>query len=339
LFNLKLFTASTILFLVKKFPAKSLDELYKGIFEIEWEEIISESTYFTIDSYSKHEDVRNKMFLNVKCKDAIADRFTKKFDKRPDSGPLKNSACFFVRWVDYEVSVFIDTSGSSLSRHQYRVNPFVAPMQESLAAGVVYATGWNAQQIFINPMCGSGTLAIEAALLATKKYPALQRDNFSFMHLNGHDIRSFEKLKKDLADEQITNNFLKIIATDIDKKAIEAAKENARTAGVEELIEFSCCDFLETIIPDGDGVVVFNPPYGERLEADSQLNDLYKSLGDFLKQKCKGKKGFIFTGNPEASKFIGLKPSRRIQFMNGAIECRLFSYELYEGTKRKEKKE
>lgn len=332
--NLRLYTAGSVLWLFRSFKAKSINDVYNGILAIEWEEAFDVKSFFTVDSYSRHQEVRNKMFLNVKCKDAIADRFMKRYAIRPDSGPDKSFVSLYVRWVDDEVRVYIDTTGNTLSRHNYRVNPYKAPMNEALAAAVVMATEWDVLHPFINPMCGSGTLAIEAALMAKKIYPALKRNNFAFMHLKNYIEDFYRKELIKLSAEMQTNIPLKIIASDNNPLAIEAARENALMAEVGDCIDFYCCDFAETKIPDGKGVVLCNPPYGKRLEDDDALNPLYKSIGDFLKQKCKGKTGYIFTGNAEAAKVIGLKPSRRLQFMNAAIECRLFKYELYEGSRR-----
>lgn len=334
LLNLKLFTAGNVLWNLHSFKANSIDDVYKGINAMAWEEVFGIKSYFTIDSYSRHPDVRNKMFMNVKCKDAIADRFNSRLNMRPDSGPEKNAVSIYIRWVDDEVTVFIDTSGNTLSKHNYRVNPFKAPMNEALSAAVILASAWNRKDVFINPMCGSGTLAIEAVLLAQKKYPALERANYAFMHLTGYNEGFYKTLYDKLRNEITEDGNLKIIASDNNSLAIEAAKENAKAANVFDNIEFHCCDFNETPIPEGDGVVLLNPPYGERMESDDSLKPLYKEVGDFLKQKCQGKTGFVFTGNPEAAKAIGLKPSRRFQFMNASIECRLFKYELYAGTKR-----
>jgi putative N6-adenine-specific DNA methylase len=206
-------------------------------------------------------------------------------------------------------------------------------MQETLAAGVVLATGWDGNGNFINPMCGSGTLAIEAALIALKRPAGILRPNFGFMHIKGFDKTKWEELRADAKVSAIKNINGSIIATDNNPAAIQAAKNNATTAGVEHLIEFEICDYTDTPIPEGGGVVMLNPEYGERLGDVSKLEGTYKGMGDFFKQKCQGYKGYIFTGNLDLAKKIGLRSKRRIPFFNSNIECRLLEYELYAGTR------
>jgi putative N6-adenine-specific DNA methylase len=187
-------------------------------------------------------------------------------------------------------------------------------------------------------MCGSGTLAIEAALLATNRKPGLLRFNYAFMHVVGYDEKIYGAEFKKLEQQVSELPGLKLIATDISEDAINISKVNAGIAGVEELIEFAVCDFEETNIPEGEnGVVYFNPEYGDRLGVEAELEITYGRLGDFLKKKCKGYFGYIFTGNLELAKKIGLKPNRRIEFYTSKIDCRLLEYELYSGTKRVDK--
>jgi putative N6-adenine-specific DNA methylase len=211
-------------------------------------------------------------------------------------------------------------------------------MLESLAAATLLATKWDRRSAFINPMCGSGTVAIEAALLATNRKPGLLRFNYAFMHLVGYTEEMYNSEFKKL-EQQVTDvPGLKITATDISEDAVNISRVNAGIAGVEEYIEFGVCDFEETVIPENEsGVVYFNPEYGDRLGVEAELEITYKRLGDFLKKKCKGYFGYIFTGNLELAKKIGLKPNRRIEFYTSKIDCRLFEYELYSGTKRTDK--
>jgi putative N6-adenine-specific DNA methylase len=207
-------------------------------------------------------------------------------------------------------------------------------MAESLAAAVVSATGWTGEGNFVNPMCGSGTLAIEAALLAQGRPPGLLRSQYGFMHLKGFDDDTWQKIRQEarvLPKRKFTG---RIIASDLRADAIEAARQNARTAGVEQLIEFKDCDFAETPVPEGGGVVLFNPEYGMRLGEEKELEPVYRRIGDFFKKQCLGYTGYVFTGNLLLGKMIGLRSSRRILFFNANIECRLLAFKLYEGTKR-----
>jgi 23S rRNA G2445 N2-methylase RlmL len=210
-------------------------------------------------------------------------------------------------------------------------------MLEALAAGTIMATKWDRQSPFVNPMCGSSTLAIEAVLIATNRRPGLYRSNYSFMHAIGYNESVYLDELKKLKEQIIDLPDLKIIATDISKDAIHVSKVNAAEAGVEGMINFAICDFEETVIPPmSGGVVYLNPEYGQRLGEVTALEATYARVGDFLKKKCKGYTGYIFTGNLDLAKKIGLKASRRIEFYNAKLDCRLLEYELYEGTRRKQ---
>jgi putative N6-adenine-specific DNA methylase len=210
-------------------------------------------------------------------------------------------------------------------------------MQETLAAAVVLATGWDGTTTFINPMCGSGTLAIEAALIALDRAPGLLRNNFGFMHIREYNETLWNALRENARKDTKKSLSGRIIATDISPQAVEAARKNATTADVEHLIEFSVCNFSDTPLPDNGGVIVMNPEYGERMGELHKLEGTYKDIGDYFKQKCRGFTGFVFTGNPSLAKKVSLKPKRTFQFFNSGIECRLLEYELYEGTRKVKK--
>lgn len=207
-------------------------------------------------------------------------------------------------------------------------------MLEGLAAATIMATKWDRQSPFVNPMCGSGTLAIEAALMATNRRPGLFRTNYAFMHVIGFDEDVYAREYRTLEDQVKEVPDLRIIATDISDDAINISKVNAGLAGVEKYIDFAICDFEETQIPETPGVIYFNPEYGERLGEISELQTTYERIGDFMKKKCQGYSGYIFTGNLDLAKKIGLKASRRIEFYTAKLDCRLLEYELYGGTRR-----
>ncbi len=334
--NLNLRCASQVLFSVKEFTAFNADALYKTLLDFEWENIIPAEGYFSITSNVDNETITNNLFANVKVKDAIVDRFRNKTGQRPNSGPELNQTVIHLYWKEDIAELFIDTSGETLSKHGYRKIPGKAPMLESLAAATLLATNWNRKTAVVNPMCGSGTVAIEAALLATNRKPGLLRHNYSFMHVVGYDEQMYLDEFKKLEQEVIDVPDLKIIATDISEDAVNVSKINAGIAGVEELIEFAVCDFEKTILPsENKGIVFFNPEYGDRLGVEIELEATYKRMGDFLKKNCKGYTGYIFTGNLELAKKIGLKPKRRIEFFTSKIDCRLLEYELYEGSREK----
>jgi 23S rRNA G2445 N2-methylase RlmL len=334
--NLLIRTGQRVLFLLDSFNAKTPDDLYKRISRVNWEDFISEDSYFSVTSSVHNPTIKDSRFANVKCKDAVVDRIKEKRGRRPDTGPERDRVVIHLYWRNNLCQVFLDTSGEPLSRRGYRMIPLKAPMQETLAAAVILATGWRENGNFINPMCGSGTLAIEAALIALSRAPGLLRDNYGFMHMKGFDDSSWKVLRRKIRAEARDRLNGRIIATDISQQAVEAGKKNAMTAGVGRFIEFGVCDFSETPVPDGGGVVVLNPEYGERLGEIEKLKETYKGIGDFFKKKCNGYTGYVFTGNLDLAKKVGLRTKRKIPFFNGPIECRLLEYALYEGSMKKQ---
>jgi len=332
--NLHLRTASHVLFEIKSFYLRHADDIYRRVKALPWEEYFTNTTYFSVSSQVDNESVDNPLFVNVRVKDAIVDRFRDDTGERPNSGSEYEGAVLQLYWKDTQASIYINTSGETIAKHGYRKIPGDAPMLEALAAATVLASGWRGQGVFLNPMCGSGTVAIEAAMIATNRYPGLFRDHYSFMHFIGYDAAVYQKFKKEL-EEKITEPVAcRIIASDISKQAVMISQENAQTAGVADIIEFETTDFRESTVPETDnGFVFLNPEYGERLGDSEELEETYKEIGDFLKKKCAGYKGYIFTGNLDLAKKIGLKAKRRMEFYNGTIDCRLLQYELYKGSK------
>ncbi|MFH2137462.1 MAG: class I SAM-dependent RNA methyltransferase [Candidatus Omnitrophota bacterium] len=333
LLNFSLRTALNVLYLLKEFRCPDPNELYTQIREIPWEEIISPEEYFCVISNTKTRTIKNSMFANQKVKDAIVDRFREKSGKRPNSGPDRDNIVLNLFWKDDLCWLYLNTSGKNLSLRNYRKIPLSAPMQETLAAGVILASGYDGSQNLLNPMCGSGTLAIEAALIALKAPAGLLRDNFGFMHVMGFDREKWINIRGQALAGKRSRLSAKIIASDIDKNTIIAAKKNAQTAGVEHLIEFHTCDFKDSPVPPKAGIVIINPPYGERIGNAEELENTYEELGDFFKQKCLGYSAYIFTGNLELAKKVGLKASQRLVFFTADIECRLLEYTIYSGTK------
>ena len=331
--NIHLRSASQVHYSLKQFKVRNPEDLYREMLKFPWETIIEREGYFSVTSHVDHFTVNNPLFVNVKIKDAIVDRFRRETGVRPNSGPDLTKTVIHVYWKDENAELFIDTSGETLAKHGYRKIPGKAPMLEALASSTILASKWDRKSPFVNPMCGSGTLAIEAVLIATKRKPGLYRDNYSFMHVTGYSEDDYRK-EFDAMKAAIEDVPLKIIATDISQDAVDISRVNAKMAGVEEIIEFAICDFELTEVPEQPGVVFFNPEYGERLGESSELEETYGRIGDFLKKKCKGYLGYIFTGNLDLAKKIGLKASRRIEFYSAKLDCRLLEYELYEGSKR-----
>ncbi|MEX0660218.1 MAG: class I SAM-dependent RNA methyltransferase, partial [Balneolaceae bacterium] len=331
--NYWLRTAHRVHYLLGEKRISNPEQLVEWLTEIPWEEYIDEDGFFSVTSRVDHPTIDNDQYANLLCKDAVVDRMTQRFNNRPDSGSDLTKTVLFLFWNKDIARIFIDTSGESLSRRNYRTENVAAPMQETLAAGIIAGTKWEPGQHFINPMTGGGTLAIEAAMIATNRAPASLRHQFGFMHIKGYD----ESVYRTIRDEAKAGTKKKIdgriIATDISPIALNAAQKNAKTAGVDHLIDFKTCDISDTEVPDGDGVVVVNPPYGMRLDADEDLRPLYKKIGDFFKSDCPGKWGYVFTGNNALGKKVGLRTSSRQMYYNATLECRLLEYEMYSGSK------
>jgi putative N6-adenine-specific DNA methylase len=334
--NLNLRCASQVLYSLKQFTAANADDIYNNLVKYPWENILPDPGYFSITSNVNNETINNSMFANLRVKDAIVDRLRDKRGNRPSTGSALTGAVIHLFWKNEEAEIFIDTSGDSLGRHGYRKIPGQAPMLEALASATVYATQWDRKSPFVNPMCGSGTLAIEAAMIATNRRPGLFRTNYAFMHLQGYDETIYQQ-EDALLEEQIVDvPGLRIIATDYSERAVENAKKNAVAAGVANLIDFRVCDFAATEIPANvPGIFFVNPEYGERLGDLKELEETYGRIGDFMKQQCGGYFGYVFTGNLELAKKIGLKAKRRIEFYTSTIDCRLLEYELYSGSREK----
>lgn len=333
--NLNLRTASRVLWQIKSFEANHPDKLYDEAKKIPWHKFIPGKGFISIQSFVKNDYIKDVRFANLKLKDAIVDRMHQENGFRPDSGKERDRTVVYLYWHLNRVTVYFDTSGETIAKHGYRKMPFKAPMIEALASACLISAGWNdSKENFINPMCGSGTLAIEAALMAANVPPGLKRRNFGFMHIEGYDNTlwrdALTKAKSQIKDKIQST----IIATDWNKDALVAARENAKVAGVEDMITFDKVSFEETFVPKGQGIVMLNPEYGERLGEEDPLREVYKGIGDFFKQSCKGKMGYIFTGNSKLAKSIGLRTKSRREFQNAKIDCRLMEYELYDGSRR-----
>jgi putative N6-adenine-specific DNA methylase len=331
--NLYLRTANKVLWEATSFKARAPEQMYRQANKFRWEKYISADEYISIDSFVKNDAILDTRFANLKFKDAVVDRLNQVLDERPDSGPNKANVCLFIHWLAEDCTLYFDTSGETISKHGYRKIPGSAPLMETLAAALILKSRWDKKVPFVNPMCGSGTLAIEAALLATNTAPGLFRSNFGFMHLLTYNETIWHKLV-DEARNQIQDFTGTIIASDISTNAVKITATNVKTAGMEQYIHIQQCDFRGTDVPEGPGVVMMNPEYGERLGDEDKLKDTYRAIGDFFKQHCQGYWGYIFTGNTVLAKHVGLRTKRKIEFYNAQIECRLLEYELYAGSKK-----
>ena len=356
--NLFLRTAHRVLVPLLRTTCRNIRDLYSAVSSIDWENLLDADGYFSVSSIVHNYSIRDTRIPSLYTKDAIADRMREKCQRRPDSGGENRGAAVFVYWEKDETIIYLDTSGEPLSKRGYRKIPGSAPMQETLAAACIMAMGWNRQSPFISPMCGSGTPAIEAAMMAMNKAPGSLKGHFAFQSIKGygriipgesaptvaprqHNGATPEQIWKELVIEakgkEKTEDLPKIIATDISPEAVENAHSNAIAAGVAPYIEFKACDFGETPIPQIEqspnrtieqfGCVFFNPEYGIRLGDPKELAPIYERIGTFMNEKCRGWTGALITGNPDLARLVNLYYRTRIPFLNGPIDCRLFLYE------------
>ena len=345
--NLWLRTAHRVLVPLYRRSCRNIRELYEMARSIDWENLLDPDGYFSISSVVHNHTIRDTRLPSLYTKDAVADRMREKCQRRPDSGTLNHGAAIFVYWERDEAIIYLDTSGEPLSKRGYRRIPGSAPMQETLAAACIMAMKWDRKTPFVSPMCGSGTPAIEAAMLAINKAPGSLKGHFAFQSLKGYNrILPGEKAPRiaprqyagatpeqlwkemllDAKNAEISDNLPEIIATDISPEAVENAHSNAIAAGVAQFIRFSDCDFAQTPMPERKGCIFFNPEYGIRLGTFEELAPIYERIGSFLYEKCKGWTGALITGNPDLARLVNLYYKTRVPFFNGPIDCRLFLY-------------
>lgn len=334
--NLWLRTANRVLFEVAGFEVDSPDELHAAARDLPWEDWLRRDVPFHVHGVAQHPSIRDSRFAVLRCKDAIADRFVAATGGRPDSTSApEGAACVALYWKDNEAQIFLDTSGTPLSHRGYRWRPWTAPLRETLAAAILLELGWPKEpaEAFVGPMCGSGTLAIEAAWIAQGRAPGLGREDYAFLRLNEVDEGIWRGLKEEARSRFVAAPRTWIAASDMAPPAIACARENAGRAGVEGLIRFHTCDFRATPLPKPPALVLMNPEYGERLGLEENLAPLYESIGTYYKTQCLGMRAAAFTGNVPMGRKIGLHAKKRTAMWNGDIECRLLEYEVYEGTR------
>ena len=351
--NLWLRTAHRVLVPLLRTTCRNIKDLYQAVLSIDWENLLEADGYFSVSSIVHNFTIRDTRIPSLYTKDAIADRMREKCQRRPDSGGENIGAAVFVYWEDDEAIIYLDTSGEPLSKRGYRKIPGSAPMQETLAAACVMALGWKGATPFLSPMCGSGTPAIEAVMLAMNKAPGALKGHFAFQSIKGYTRiipgetaplvaprqrmgatpeQIWKEMILDAKEKERTDSLPQVIATDISPEAVENAHSNAIAAGVAPYITFKACDFAETPIPEQKGCIFFNPEYGIRLGDPKELAPVYERIGTFMSEKCRGYTGGLITGNPELAHLVNLYYRTRIPFFNGPIDCRLF---IYEGCERK----
>lgn len=330
--NLALRTAIKILKPIKSFSVKNEADLYRQLYEMNWEQYIKPTGTLAVDATAHSPLFTNTLYIAQKTKDAIVDKFRDTTGTRPSVNLKFPDIKINVHIDRNHCDISLDTSGESLHKRGYKTATNIAPINEVLAAGIIMLSGWDGQSDFMDPMCGSGTILCEAAMIACNIPPNLLRKEFAFERWPDWDVDLFEKIEDSLLNK--TRDFHhRIIGYDKAPSAVSKAKENIKNAKLEDFIEVKHEDFFKTQkSKNGKLHMVFNPPYGERL--DLQMESFYKSIGDTLKQNYPDTDAWFITSNLEALKHVGLRPSRKIHLFNAKLEARLVKYQIYEGSKK-----
>jgi len=328
--NFWLRTALRILKPIHVFNARTIDEFYGNARKFDWTSVMDISQKFAVESVVNSELFPHSRYIALKLKDAIADHFRDRFGKRPFVDPKKPHIQFHVHVNNDICTVSLDSSGESLHRRGYRVAQDVAPINEVLAAGLIKLSGWDGDSVFIDPMCGSGTILIEAALIAYSIAPGIFRQHFGFENWLDFDGQLLQSIYND--DSRERNFEYSILGRDISRRALASAMENVKESGLQKKIDLAVASIFDYNPPRVDrGMVITNPPYGERLKKD-QIENFYKQLSDVFKQKYQGYDVWLISSNHDALKSFGLRPSKKITLFNGALECKYQRFSMYKGS-------
>ncbi|WP_431161018.1 THUMP domain-containing class I SAM-dependent RNA methyltransferase [Flagellimonas beolgyonensis] len=330
--NLCLRTALKVLKPIKTFKVANEKDLYRNVYELDWPEIFDKDKTFAIDTTMSSDVFSNSMFVSLKAKDAIVDKFRAVVRQRPDVRTQDPDVRINIHIFKNTCTVSLDSSGSSLHQRGYRILTNIAPINEVLAAGLLLHGGWDGNTDFLDPMCGSGTFLVEAAMIACNIPPNINRESYAFMHWKDYDAELHQKIV-DASLKKTREFHHKIIGYDKAPSAVRKAQENVENANLSAYISIERKDFFYTEKPvDGKLFMMFNPPYGERLPIE--VDEFYAKIGDTLKQSYPGTNAWMITSNLEALKHVGLRPSKKIKAFNGKLEARLVEYEMYEGSKK-----
>ncbi len=334
--NFQLRTAIRILKPIKHFKAKSADDVYNEILQMNWEEYIEKGKTFSVDSVVYSDNFTNSRFVTYKVKDAIVDYFREKTGTRPNISVTNPDIQLHIHISDNDASLSLDSSGESLHRRGYRQENVEAPLNEVLAAGMILMTGWRGETDFIDPMCGSGTLPIEAALIARNMAPGIFRKGYAFEKWPDFDEDLFEEIYNDDSHEKEFEHH--IYGYDIDMKAVNTARMNVKAAGLTKDITIEQQDFKDFQQPKEKAVIVTNPPYGERISTPDLLGT-YRMIGERFKHSFKGNEAWVLSYKDECFQQIGLKPSIKTPLYNGSLECEFRKYQMFEGKFREFREE
>ncbi len=332
--HLWLRTGNRIFLPLRSFPCRTPEDLYENLSKFRWETFLQKGLTFAVDctiSGRKSPSLSHSHYAKLKAKDAIVDRMREKTGARPDVNAEDPDISIVLYIRDGVCTLNMDATGASLHERGYRAGDAQAPLKETLAASLIQLAGWDPNSTFVDPMCGSGTLLAEAALLATNTAPGSLRERFLFMHWPDFHKPRWEKHLAAAEAKRVPLRKGQLFGMDADAEAIRQARRSLKALGIGDEVDFSRKPFGDFLPPAGasPGLVLLNPPYGERLGDVEELKALYKSIGDTFKQQLKGWKGGVFTGSSELAKSIGLRATRRIPLWNGPIECRLLTYEMY----------
>ncbi len=326
--NLHLRTASRILLPLDTFKVKDTDDLYDKVKKMDWEKYMNVKTGFSIDSTVFSDTFRHSKFVTYRVKDAIVDFFYDKYRERP-SVRLTNPQLYINVHIAQNIcTISLDSSGESLHKRGYRAAQGEAPISEALAAGMILMSGWRGETVFYDPMCGSGTLLIEAALIAMNIPPGIFRSSFAFEKWSDYDDELFQQLyNDDSAEKELKHG---IIGSDISIRAVKEAEQNIQSAGLSKYITVHQVALQDAVPPVDKAIMITNPPYGERINP-RDINQLYADLGTFLKHKFNGNRAWVISSDEMALKRIGMKPGKRIPLLNGALDCLYCEYEIFDG--------
>lgn len=326
--NFQLHTAIRILKPIAHFKARSAEDMYDGVKKIDWSQYIEKGKTFSVDSVVYSEEFRNSRFVTYKVKDAIVDQFREKTGTRPNISVSNPDIRLNIHIAEDDATLSLDSSGESLHRRGYRQESVEAPLNEVLAAGMILMSGWKGDTDFIDPMCGSGTLLIEAALIARNISPGVFRKEFAFEKWPDFDQELFDSIYNDDSQEKEFTHH--IYGYDVDMKAVNTARLNVKAAGLSQIVTVEQQDFKDFKKPAEKSIIITNPPYGERIST-SNLLGTYKMIGERLKHEFGGNEAWILSYREECFDQIGLKPSIKIPLYNGSLECEFRKYSLFEG--------
>jgi putative N6-adenine-specific DNA methylase len=325
-------TALSVLMPVGDFRLKSKDDLYKGGMKIDWSMFMDADDTFSIAPVINSTHFSHSGYAGLLLKDAVADFFRDKTGRRPSVNTEDPDILLNLHISNDQVTISIDSSVIPLFKRGYRQEQAVAPLNEVLAAGILLISGWNASATLTDPMCGSGTIPIEAGLIACNIPPGKFRKFFGFQKWKDYDEVLFSSIKH-TCEESVIKSQVKIFASDIAENAVAQTKNNITRAGLESVISVDRSDFKDLICTDSQGYVFLNPPYGQRLQPE-ELDGLYGMIGTTLKHNFHGNTAWLITSNKESLKNVGLKPAKKYTLFNGALECTLLKYELYQGSRK-----